>query len=61
MHVMRVKSILDWEANASPSDPTEDPLLDLFDMNGNKSLFSTLKEKDLKMHIEMGHDERYSV
>eukprot|EP00253_Pinus_taeda_P004705 PITA_04705 len=32
-----------------------------FHMTGNKSLFSTLEEKDLKMCIEMGDDERYSV
>ena len=30
-------------------------------MTGDKSLFSTLEEKDLKMRIEMGDDERYSV
>jgi len=30
-------------------------------MTGDKSLFSTLEEKDLKMHIEMGDDKRYSV
>ena len=30
-------------------------------MTGNKSLFSTLEEKDLQMRIEMGNDERYSV
>lgn len=30
-------------------------------MTGDKSLFSALEEKDLKMHIEMGDDERYSV
>jgi len=32
-----------------------------FHMTGDKSLFSTLEEKDLKMCIEMGDDERYSV
>ena len=32
-----------------------------FHMIGDKSLFSTLEEEDLKMHIEMGDDERYSV
>ena len=32
-----------------------------FHMIDDKSLFSTLEEKDLKMHIEMGDDERYSV
>ena len=32
-----------------------------FHMTGDKSLFSTLEEKDLKMHIGMGDDERYSV
>ena len=30
-------------------------------MTDDKSLFSTLEEKDLKMHIEMGDDERYNV
>ena len=30
-------------------------------MTGDKSLFSTLEEKNLKMHIEMGDDERFSV
>eukprot|EP00253_Pinus_taeda_P028568 PITA_28568 len=30
-------------------------------MTGDKSLFSALEEKDLKMHIEMGDDGRYSV
>ena len=32
-----------------------------FHMTDDKSLFSTLDEKDLKMHIDMGDDERYSV
>eukprot|EP00253_Pinus_taeda_P024241 PITA_24241 len=32
-----------------------------FHMTDDKSLFSTLEEKDLKMRIEMGDDERYSV
>eukprot|EP00253_Pinus_taeda_P008813 PITA_08813 len=32
-----------------------------FHMTGDKSLFSTLEEKDLKMRIDMGDDERYSV
>eukprot|EP00253_Pinus_taeda_P033568 PITA_33568 len=32
-----------------------------FHMTGDKSLFSTLEEKDLKMRIEMGDDGRYSV
>eukprot|EP00253_Pinus_taeda_P014192 PITA_14192 len=32
-----------------------------FHMTGDKSLFSTLEEKDLNMRIEMGDDERYSV
>ena len=32
-----------------------------FHMTGNKELFSSLQEKDLQMHIEMGDDERYSV
>ena len=30
-------------------------------MTGDKSLFSALEEKDLKMRIEMGDDKRYSV
>ena len=30
-------------------------------MTGDKNLFSALEEKDLKMHIEMGDDGRYSV
>lgn len=30
-------------------------------MTGDKSLFSTLEEKDLKILIEMGDDERFSV
>eukprot|EP00253_Pinus_taeda_P004796 PITA_04796 len=32
-----------------------------FHMTGDKNLFSTLEEKDLKMHIEMGDGEMYSV
>ena len=32
-----------------------------FHMTGDKSLFSALEEKDLKISIEMGDDERYSV
>jgi len=32
-----------------------------FHMTDDSSLFSTLEEKDLKMRIEMGDDERYSV
>eukprot|EP00253_Pinus_taeda_P011907 PITA_11907 len=32
-----------------------------FHMTGDKSLFSTLEEKDLKMLIEMGDDKRFSV
>jgi len=32
-----------------------------FHMIGDKSLFSTLEEKDLKIHIEMGDDGKYSV
>ena len=32
-----------------------------FHMIDDKILFSTLEEKDLKMRIEMGDDERYSV
>ena len=30
-------------------------------MTDNKSLFNTLEEKDLKMHIEMGDDGKYHV
>jgi len=30
-------------------------------MTGDKSLFSTLEEKDLQILIEMGNDEKYSV
>ena len=32
-----------------------------FHMTNDKSLFSTLEEKDLKMRIEMGDDEKYHV
>ena len=32
-----------------------------FHMTGDKSLFSTLEEKDLKMRIEIGDDMKYSV
>eukprot|EP00253_Pinus_taeda_P005674 PITA_05674 len=32
-----------------------------FQMIGDKELFSELEEKDLKMHIEMGDDGKYSV
>jgi len=32
-----------------------------FHMTGDKNLFSALEEKFLKMRIEMGDDERYSV
>jgi hypothetical protein len=32
-----------------------------FHMTGDKELFSDLEEKDLKMHIEMGDNGRYSV
>jgi hypothetical protein len=32
-----------------------------FHMTGDKELFSDLEEKDLKMHIEMGDDGRYST
>eukprot|EP00253_Pinus_taeda_P002543 PITA_02543 len=32
-----------------------------FHMTNDKILFSTLEEKDLQMHIEMGNDEKYSV
>ena len=30
-------------------------------MTSDKELFSELEEKDLKMHIEMGDDGKYSV
>jgi len=30
-------------------------------MTSDKNLFNALEEKDLKMHIEMGDDRRYSV
>ena len=30
-------------------------------MTGDKILFNTLEEKDLKILMEMGDDERYSV
>ena len=32
-----------------------------FHMTGDKDIFSDLEEKDLKMHIEMGNDGRYSA
>ena len=32
-----------------------------FNMKGNKELFSSLEEKDLQMHIDMGDDGRYSA
>eukprot|EP00253_Pinus_taeda_P022329 PITA_22329 len=32
-----------------------------FHMTSDKSLFSTLEEKDLKIHIQMGDDERFNV
>eukprot|EP00253_Pinus_taeda_P036135 PITA_36135 len=32
-----------------------------FHLTNDKILFSTLEEKDLKMHIEMGDNERFSV
>lgn len=32
-----------------------------FHMTGDKELFNELEEKDLKMHIEMGDDGKYSV
>jgi hypothetical protein len=32
-----------------------------FHMTGDKEIFSDLEEKDLKMHIEMDNDGRYSV
>ena len=34
---------------------------DSFHMTSDKSLFSTLEEKYLQMHIAMGNDEKYSV
>ena len=34
---------------------------DSFHMIGNKELFSELEDKYLKMHIEMGDDDKYSV
>ena len=30
-------------------------------MTDDKSLFSTLEEKDLQMHIDMGNDGKYCV
>ena len=30
-------------------------------MTSNKELFSEMEEKDLKMHIERGDDDKYSV
>ena len=32
-----------------------------FHMTGDKEIFSSLEEKDLQMHIEMGDDEQYSA
>ena len=32
-----------------------------FHMTGDKEIFSSLEEKDLQMHIEMGDDRRYSA
>ena len=32
-----------------------------FHMMGDKEIFSSLEEKDLKMHIEMGDDRRYNA
>jgi len=32
-----------------------------FHMAGDKSLFSTLEEKNLQILIEMGNDKKYSV
>ena len=32
-----------------------------FHMTGDKSLFSTLEEKDLQMRLEMGDDGKYRV
>ena len=80
---MQIEFISYWEANASPSDPSEDPFfyftliactvssmmgcgwfLDSgasFHMTNDKSLFSSLEEKDLRMCLEMGDDEMFSV
>ena len=33
----------------------------LFHMSGDKNIFSTLQEKDLRMRIEMGDDGKYRV
>ena len=32
-----------------------------FHMTGNKEVLNDLEEKDIKMHIEMGDNEKYSV
>ena len=32
-----------------------------FHITGNKELFSSLEEKDIQMHIEMGDDGRYNA
>ena len=32
-----------------------------FHMTGDKELFSSLEEKDLQMHIEMGDDGQYGA
>ena len=32
-----------------------------FHMTGDKEIFSSLEEKELQMHIEMGDDEWYSA
>ena len=32
-----------------------------FHMTSDKELFSEMEEKDIKMHIEMGDDGKYSV
>eukprot|EP00253_Pinus_taeda_P029002 PITA_29002 len=45
------EKLLDWERLCGAS----------FHMTSDKNLFSALMENDLKMHIEMGDDGRYSV
>ena len=40
-----------WYLNNGPS----------FHMTSDKGLFNELEEKDLKMHIEMGDNSKYSV
>ena len=32
-----------------------------FHMKGDREIFSSLEEKDLHMHFEMGDDKRYST